>query len=145
MSSSQFYRSRNTESVVETNGVTKESTQHRTWNRGKHSTLAVNMELAMRNQHQLQGHKKTLVPTSVNAKQNQSKPAFQSGLLQTSCDPRQGSRPPSFYCPNCGVVWVPVAEKHAIIKNLWTILLKSSEDKTKQGTTQIKRKNHSTP
>ena len=62
--------------------------------------LAVNMELGMRNQHQIKEHNKTLIPASVIAihlnKRRSSNWAFSHNFQKPN------NRPP-LYCSNCGV------------------------------------------
>ena len=62
--------------------------------------LAINMELGMRNQHQIQQHNKIVVPANVNAVQfanNSRTPYWQN----TNNVPKQNNRP-TLHCSNCG-------------------------------------------
>ena len=62
--------------------------------------LAINFELRMRNQHQIQQHNKTLIPTSVNAIQYPPNSRSSNWSLSNNFN-KQGNRPP-LYCSNCG-------------------------------------------
>ena len=67
--------------------------------------LAINMELGMRNQHQIQQHNKIVVPANVNAVQfnkNPRKPYWQN-MNNAS---KQNNRS-TLYCSNCGGTWLP--------------------------------------
>ena len=67
--------------------------------------LAVNMELGMRNQHQIQQHNKFVIPANVNAVQftnNSRTPNWQ----HLNNVPRQNNRA-TLYCSNCVGIWLP--------------------------------------
>ena len=67
--------------------------------------LAINMELGMRNQLQIQQHNKILIPASVNAVQfpNSSRTPNWSNQYNFQ---RQKNRS-TLYCSNCGGIWPP--------------------------------------
>ena len=76
--------------------------------------LANNMELGMRNQHQIQQHNKIVIPASVNAVQfpNSSRsPNWQNSINF----PRQNNRS-TLYCSNCGGIWLPNHRDKCIAK-----------------------------
>ena len=76
--------------------------------------LAINMELGMRNQHQIQQHNKIVVPTKVNAVQfnkNPRKPYWQN----TNYASKQNNRS-TLYCSNCGGTWLPNHREKCIAK-----------------------------
>ena len=67
--------------------------------------LAINMELGMRNQHQIQQHNKIVIPANVNAVQfaNKSQTPNWQNLNNV---PRQNN-PSTLYCSSCGEIWLP--------------------------------------
>ena len=66
---------------------------------------AINMELGMRNQQQIQQHNKIVVPANVNAVQLANN--FQTPYWQnTNNDPKQNNRS-TLHCSNCGRIWLP--------------------------------------
>ena len=67
--------------------------------------LAINMELGMRNQHQIQQHNKTLITASVNAIQFPNN-ARSSNRSFSNNFQKPNNRPP-LYCSKCGVNWLP--------------------------------------
>ena len=76
--------------------------------------LAINMELGMRNQHQIQQHNKTLIPASVHAIQ------FPASLLSSIWSlsnnfHKQGKHPP-LYCSNCGGNCLPNSRDKCVAK-----------------------------
>ena len=76
--------------------------------------LAINMELGMRNQHQIQQHNKIVIPASVNAVQ------FPNSSRSPNCQnpnnfPRQNNRS-TLYCSNCGGIWLPNHRDKCITK-----------------------------
>ena len=76
--------------------------------------LAVNMELGMRNQHQIRQHNKIVVPANVNAVQfynNPRKPYWQN----TNNVPKQNNRS-TLYCSNCGGICLPNHGEKCIAK-----------------------------
>ena len=76
--------------------------------------LAINMELGMRNQHQIQQHNKIVVPANVNAVQfnkNSRKPYWQNNNNVS----KQNNRS-TLYCSNCGGVWLPNQREKCIAK-----------------------------
>ena len=81
---------------------------------GQALELAVNMELEMRNQHQIQQHNKILIPASVNPVQfsNSSRTPNWSNSNNFL---RQNNRP-TLYCPNCGGIWLPNHRDYWIAK-----------------------------
>ena len=67
--------------------------------------LAINMELRLRNQHQIQQHNKIVIPGNANAVQfaiNSRTPNWQN----MNNAPRQNNRS-TLYCSNCGGLWLP--------------------------------------
>ena len=67
--------------------------------------LAFNLELGMRNQHQIQQHNKIFIPANVNAVQfanNFRTPNWQN----LNNIPRQNNRS-TLYCSNCEGIWLP--------------------------------------
>ena len=67
--------------------------------------LAINMELGMPNQHQIQQHNKFVIPANANAVEfanNSQTPYWQSPINV----PRKNNRS-TLYCSNCGGVWLP--------------------------------------
>ena len=76
--------------------------------------LAINMELGMQNQHQIQQHNKIVVPAKVNAVQfnnNSRKPYWQNNNNVS----KQNNRS-TLYCSNCGGVWLPNHRERCIAK-----------------------------
>ena len=76
--------------------------------------LAINMELGMRNQHQIQQHNKIVVPANFNAVQfNNSprKPYWQN----TNNASKQNNRS-KLYCSNCVGTWLPNHREKCIAK-----------------------------
>ena len=76
--------------------------------------LAINMELGMRNQHQIQQHNKIDVPANVNAVQfnnNPRKPYWQN----TNNVPKQNNCS-KLYCSKCGGTWFPNHREKCIVK-----------------------------
>ena len=76
--------------------------------------LAINMELGMRYQHQIQQHNKIVVPANVNAVQfnnNSRRPYWQNN----NNVPKQNNRS-TLYCSNCGGVWLPNHREKCIAK-----------------------------
>ena len=67
--------------------------------------LAINMELGMRIQHQIQTHNKMVVPANVNAVQfaNNSRNSYWQNTKNAS---KQNNRS-TLYCSNCGGNWLP--------------------------------------
>ena len=81
---------------------------------GQTLELAINMELGMRNQQQIQQHNKIVIPASVNAVQfpNSSRtPNWQN----PNNFPRQNNRS-TLYCSNCGGIWLPNHRDKCIAK-----------------------------
>ena len=76
--------------------------------------LAVNMELGMLNQHQIQQHNKTLISANVNAIQfpNNSRSPYWSFSNNFQ---KQANRPP-LYFSNCGGNWLPNHRHKCIAK-----------------------------
>ncbi|XP_075239367.1 uncharacterized protein LOC142334924 [Convolutriloba macropyga] len=67
--------------------------------------LAINMELGMLNQHQIQQHNTIVIPANVNTVQF-------SGSSRTSIWPNSGNATrqnnrSTLYCSNCGGIWLP--------------------------------------
>ena len=76
--------------------------------------LAINMELGMRNQHQIQQHNKIVFPANVNAVQfynNPRKPYWQN----TNNIPKQNNRS-TLYCSNCGGIGLRSHREKCIAK-----------------------------
>ena len=76
--------------------------------------LAINMELGMRTQHQIQQHNKIVVPPNVNAVQfnnNSQNPYWQN----TNNASKQNNRS-TIYCSNCGGIWLPNHREKCIAK-----------------------------
>ena len=76
--------------------------------------LAINMELGIRNQHQIQHHNKIAVPANVNAVQfnnNSRNPYWQN----TNNASKQNNRS-TLYCSNCGGIWLPNHREKCIAK-----------------------------
>ena len=76
--------------------------------------LAINMELGMRNQHQIQQHNKIVVAANVNAvhfNNNSRKPYWQN----TNNVPKQNNRS-TLNCSNCGGTWLPNHREKCIAK-----------------------------
>ena len=76
--------------------------------------LVINMELGMRNQHQIQQHNKIFVPANVNAVQfnnNSRKPYWQN----TNNASKQNNRS-TLYCSNCGGTWLQNHREKCIAK-----------------------------
>ena len=67
--------------------------------------LAINMELGMRNQHQIQQHNKIVIPTNVNTVQFSGN-SRASNWQNSSNATRQNNRS-TLYCSNCGGIWLP--------------------------------------
>ena len=78
------------------------------------SELAINMELGMRNQHQIQQYNKILIPASFNAVQfpNSSRTPNWSNPNNFK---RQNNRS-TLYCSNCGRIWLPNHRDKCIAK-----------------------------
>ena len=76
--------------------------------------LAINMELGMRNHHQIQQHNKTVVPANVNAVQfaNNSRNSY---WQNTNNAPKQNNRS-TLNCSNCGGMWLPNHREKCIAK-----------------------------
>ena len=76
--------------------------------------IAINMELGMRNQHQIQQHNKMVVPANVNAVQfaNNSRNSY---WQNTNNAPKQNNRS-ALNCSNCGGMWLPNHRKKYIAK-----------------------------
>ena len=77
--------------------------------------LAINMELGMRNQHQIQQHNKIVVPANVNAVQfniNPRRPYWQNNKNNVA---KQNNRS-TLFCSNCGGVWLPNHREKCIAK-----------------------------
>ena len=76
--------------------------------------LAINMELGMQNQHQIQQHNKIVVPANVNAVQfaNNSRTPYWQNTNNAS---RQNHRS-TLYCSNCGGIWLPNHRENCIAK-----------------------------
>ena len=76
--------------------------------------LAINMELGMRNQHQIQQHNKMVVPANVNAVQiaNNSRNSY---WQNTNNAPKQNNRS-TLNCSNCGGMWLPNHREKCIVK-----------------------------
>ena len=66
--------------------------------------LAINMELAMRNQHQIQQHNKIVVPANVFAVQFNNNPR-KLYWQNTNNASKQNNRS-TLYCSNCGGTWL---------------------------------------
>ena len=76
--------------------------------------LAINMELGMRNQHQIQQLNKIGIPASVNAVQFPN--SFRTPNWSNSNNfPRQNNRT-TLYCSNCGGIWLPNHRDKCIAK-----------------------------
>ena len=75
---------------------------------------AINMELGMRNQHQIQQHNKMVVPANVNAVQfaNNSRNSY---WQNTNNAPKQNNRS-KIICSNCGGKWLPNHREKCIKK-----------------------------
>ena len=76
--------------------------------------LAINMDLGMQNQHQIQQHNKIVVPANVNAVQfnnNSRKPYWQNNNNVS----KQNNQS-TLYCSNCGGVWLPNHHEKCIAK-----------------------------
>ena len=76
--------------------------------------LAINIELGMRSQHQVQQHNKIAVPANVNAVQfynDPRKPYWQN----TNNVPKQNNRS-TLYCSNRGGIWLPNHREKGIAK-----------------------------
>ena len=73
--------------------------------------LAINMELGMRNQHQIQQHNMIVIPTNVNAVQfaNNSRTPYWQIPNNVS---RQNNRS-TLYCSNYGGIWLPNHRENA--------------------------------
>ena len=76
--------------------------------------LAINKELGMRNQHQIQQHNKIVIPTNVNAVQfvNNSRNSY---WQDTNKAPKQNNRS-TLNCSNCGGMWPPNHREKCIAK-----------------------------
>ena len=76
--------------------------------------LAINMELRMPNQHQIQQYDKNIVPANVNAVQfaNNSRTPYWQNTNNAS---RQNNRS-TLYCSNCGGIWLTNHREKCIIK-----------------------------
>ena len=76
--------------------------------------LAVNMELGMRNQHQIQQHNKIVIPANVNAVQFST--SSRIPIWQNSNNaPRQNNHS-TLCCSNCGGNWLPNHRDKCIAK-----------------------------
>ena len=77
--------------------------------------LAINMEVGMRNQHQIQQHNKIVVPTNVNAVQfaNNSRIPYWQNPIDVS---RRNNRSALYYS-NCGGIWLPNHCEECIAKS----------------------------
>ena len=76
--------------------------------------LAIEMELGMRNQHQIQQRNKIVIPASVNAVQFPS-----SSRTPNWSKPNNFSRQnnhSTLYCSNCGGIWLPNHRDKSIAK-----------------------------
>ena len=76
--------------------------------------LAINMELGMRNQHQIQQHNKIVIPANVNTVQI-SGSSLASDWQNPSNATRQSNRS-TLYCSNCGGTWLPNHRDKCIAK-----------------------------
>ena len=76
--------------------------------------LAINEELGMRNQHQIQQHNKIVVPANVNAVEFYNNPR-KTHWQNTNNVPKQNNRS-TLYCSNCGGIWLPNHREKCIAK-----------------------------
>ena len=76
--------------------------------------LAINMELGMRNQHQIQQHNKIVIPANVNAVQFSSN--TRTPNWQNSNNISRENNRSTLYCSNCGGVWLPNHRDKCIAK-----------------------------
>ena len=76
--------------------------------------MEINMELAMRNQHQIQQHNKIVDPANVNAVQfdNNPRKPYWHNTYNVS---KQNNRS-TLYCSNCGDTWLPNHREKCIAK-----------------------------
>ena len=70
--------------------------------------LAINMELGMRNQHQIQQHNKIVVPTKVNASN--------SPYWQNPDNISRRNNRSTLFCSNCAGIWLTITVKNALQK-----------------------------
>ena len=107
--------------------------------------LANNMELGMRNQHQIQQHNRIVIPASVNAVQfpNSSRTPNRQNANNF---PRQNNRS-TLYCSNCGGIWLPNHRDKCIAKGktcnnygLQIILRKFAENKRTQSHKTLRKR-----
>ena len=76
--------------------------------------LAINMVIGMRNQHQVQQHKKTFIPASLNTIQYPPSTRSSNSSLSNNFH-SQGNRPP-LYSSNCAGSWLPSHRDKCITK-----------------------------
>ena len=76
--------------------------------------LAINMELGMRNQHQIQQHNKIVIPANVNTVQF-SGSSRASNWQNSNNATRQNNRS-TLYCSICGGIWLPNHRDKCIAK-----------------------------
>ena len=86
--------------------------------------LAINMELGMRNQHQIQQYNKIVVPANVNAVQFSSN--TRTPNWQNSNNISRENNRSTLYCSNCGGIWLRNHRDKCIAKgktcNIWCSL-----------------------